>query len=315
MFGRIVAALVALVLTGIAAGWSGPAAAIPNPTAPALTLRIDPASQAATIDEATKCGLNFTGEIRVDKLPVEKVVVELSAMVDTGWPASISPSTMVITDTAAHTFNVNVTVHEACPADDIGHLTVTATSAGKGYSVSEQANATITVNPYYRVALDADGAYQEVRPDVAGSFKLKITNRGNAVDSYAFEITNLMELRNMGWNVELDKTSVSKLHPFDEAEFTLTAVPPKAWSWDIWISKPVVITVKATSLNAQESGTAITQDFPVVIYQKGFNTPILNLISGVSVALVAVAIAGVIMWRLRMRRRRNAQSPGEPVRR
>ena len=313
MFRTMVIALAALMLAGALTGWSGLSAAVPNPIAPDLTVNISPVIQQATVDEVTGCGLNFTGTVKVDMPPVERIVVELSAVVDTGWPASVSPYELVITDSTDHSFYVTVTVIEAASADDPGHLAVIASSSGKGYFVSEQANATINVNPYYRVALESDQPYDEVEPDQGGSFEVTVTNMGNAVDSYEFEIANLDELKDMGWIVELDKTSVSRLRPGDGADVTVTARPPQTWSWDIWISRPVPITVKATSLGAQQGGTVISQDYAVFIHQRGFNAPVVNLISGTTVALVALAIVGIIILRRRRTKRRKAQAADEPA--
>jgi hypothetical protein len=145
------------------------------------------------------------------------------------------------------------------------------------------------------------------------SFNVRITNMGNAIDSYTLEITNLNALKDIGWKVELDKTTVSKLHPSGEAEVTVTASPPQAWSWDIWIDRPVAITVKATSLNAHEGGLVLTQDHPVYIHQKGPNTPLVNLISGVTVISGVLAVVGLLFQRRRRRRRIKAQSAGEPA--
>ncbi len=63
--------------------------ASPNPV-PALTGSLDPATQEAVVSESQKGPVTFTGSVRVDKLPVERIVVGLTPSVDVGWPSSCS---------------------------------------------------------------------------------------------------------------------------------------------------------------------------------------------------------------------------------
>src|SRR5512137_1943210 len=72
-----------------------------NPT-PAMTVTLDPSNQEAMISEGASGTVQFTGSLRIDKLPVERGVTSLTCSVDAGWVASCSPSSMVITDTQAH---------------------------------------------------------------------------------------------------------------------------------------------------------------------------------------------------------------------
>jgi hypothetical protein len=306
-------ALAALMLTGVVTGLSGFSAAVPNPVTPDLQVHIDePTTVQATVTDQQKATVVFQGAVQVDKLPVERVTVVLAMAIDTGWAASITPSTIVITDTQAHPFSVCVVVPEATHADVVGHVKATASASGTSYSVTDEAGANVTVAPYYLVKLNSSAPYEEVLPGQMASFEVSVQNPGNAVDSYELEIENAKDLKNRGWSVELDKTTVSGLGPNGEAEVTVTAKPSQDWSWDLWISQPTSIVLKATSSGARNNNSVVTQSFPVIAFQKGYNMPLVNLISGITVALVALAIVGIIIWHRRRAKRRNAQTAKEP---
>jgi hypothetical protein len=160
--------------------------------------------------------------------------------------------------------------------------------------------------------LNSSAPYEEVLPGEMASFSLVVKNPGNAVDSYELEIENLKQLKEQGWSVELDKTSISNLGPNGEVEITITAKHSQDWSWELYTSEATLIILKANSLGAQANSTVISQIFPLNAYQKGFNTPLVNLISGVTVALVVLVVVGIVIRR-RKRKARNEQVTGEPV--
>jgi hypothetical protein len=145
------------------------------------------------------------------------------------------------------------------------------------------------------------------------SFTLVVINPGNALDSYDLEIENLKQLKEQGWSVELDKTSLSGMGPNVEADVTVTATQLQDWNWELYKSEATVIIIMATSLGARANNTEMIQTiYPLVVYQKGTNTPLVNLISGVTVALVVMAVVGIIIRRRRRRKRMKARMTGEP---
>jgi hypothetical protein len=300
--------LAALMMAGIIAGGSGNAAAAPIPI-PILHVHIDePTTQQAIVTESDKGAVDFTGAVRVDKLPVAKVTVDLLATVDSGWVCNIAPSTMVITDTADHPFSINVTVPEAAPAADEGHLKVTASASGTGFSVSDEVVANVTVAPYFRVMLESDKPYQEIAPREGTSFKFKVQNPGNAFDSYELEIVNARALKDAGWSVELGTTSVTGVPMYGEKEVLVNVRSPQDWSWDIEISRPTAINLKVTSLGARLGDQIVTQTFLVYAYVRGYNIPLLEMISGlIVVAAVSVTISVIILRRRKKRMRALAK--------
>ena len=312
MFRLVAVVAAAVFLTGIAAGWSCPAAAIPNPTAPVLSVTIDePTTVEAVITEKEMGRADFSGTVTIDKMPVERVTVMLAVSVDNGWFSALSPTTMVFTSNGPQSFTFAVAVPEATSAEEVGHVKVTASTSGTGYSVSDEAGANVSAAPYFRVMLDSSTPYQEVPPGNTAVVTMVVRNPGNAVDSYTLEIENAKALKDQGWSVELDKTSIAGLRPGGEAQVTITARPSHEWSWDIWTDRPTSIVLKATSQGATTNSTLVYQSFPVYVYQKGPNTPLVNLIIGIMTILVISSVIAVLLVRRRRKKRMRAATTGE----
>jgi len=150
-------------------------------------------------------------------------------------------------------------------------VTIDATGRGGGFTVTGNTKVIITVNPYYRVMIESDTPYREISPGSQAFFSFKIWNVGNAVDSFELEIVNLKDLVNDHWTVTLSTTQVAKVPLGEYRTVRITAQSPRDWT--IWKSKPSVVTVKATSLNAKETQSIITQNYPMYAYEKGFYIP------------------------------------------
>jgi len=292
--------LAALILAGIMACIGPPAQAAPEP-APQVHIRLDePTTREALVSVSSNC-VEFWGAVHLDKRPADWVEVILDIVSDTGWSCKINPSTFTISDTALHPFNFNVTVPEAALAAVEGHINLTAIAKGKGFTTSDRAMANVTVAPYFRLQMESEEPFHEVAPGEGTVFKLKIHNFGNIVDSFRLEIENIGELNAAGWSVQLDKSLVSSVPVKGAADFTVSASSPQDWIRDLWINKPTVIDIKATSTGATEHQVVETKTFPVYAYERGLNMPLFGMITA-SIILAAVAIAAAVMVRRRRRK-------------
>ena len=121
-----------------------PACSATQPIKPAVTVTLSPSSVNVTSQWSQKISLTFDGTVTVDKLPLERIVVNLNPHVDVGWPCNASPTTMVITDESPHSFSCTVVVPEGMP-NTTGTLTVDAVANGGGFSVTSTATAIIVV--------------------------------------------------------------------------------------------------------------------------------------------------------------------------
>jgi len=242
---------------------SNPVEAGINPM-PAMTITLDPSSQEAVVSEGASGTVQFTGSLKIDKLPVERGVTSLTCSVDVGWVASCSPSALVNTDTAAHSFSVSVVVPQATPSNVIGTLRVEGRLIGGGFVCIGSAHVLITVKPYYRVRIESSVPVINIPTGFGAFFSFTVRNEGNAIDSFEIEFSNLRELVDKHWTIGMQ---VAKINPGEYKTCRFTAQSPREWS--IFKRETVMIEVKAASLNAKEEQNAITGCFTFIVLEEG----------------------------------------------
>ena len=115
-----------------------------SPIQPALMLTLEPTAVTVNSLPDAKVTVNFNGTVRVDKLPLERIVVTLIPEVDEGWPCNLSPTSMVVTDEQPHPFTCIVTVPENTQ-NVSATLKVEGTGRGGGFVVTALAQSTINV--------------------------------------------------------------------------------------------------------------------------------------------------------------------------
>lgn len=115
--------------------------AAPNPI-PVITLSLDQSVQSVMYSD-NSTDVAFTGSVKVDKLPMERIVVVLAASVDKGWSTNCTPSSIAITDTTEHDYTCTVKVPGKAP-DDSGNLTVEASGAA-GFTQTAKCNGSIVI--------------------------------------------------------------------------------------------------------------------------------------------------------------------------
>jgi len=119
------------------------AGAVPNPV-PVLAIRLDQTSQSASVNNSSPGILVFTGNCTVDKLPISRCVVTLTASTDIEALASPSPATMVFTSTTPQAFTCSVVITQGSP-NSTGTLTITGTAVANGIQSTAETKALIFV--------------------------------------------------------------------------------------------------------------------------------------------------------------------------
>jgi hypothetical protein len=124
---------------------------------PVLSIRLDTASQNANLTANTSASVRFTGTCAVDKLPIEKVTVELTSSVDRGWVSQVSPTSMVFTSTTPQSFTCTIVVPEGTTGGTFGKLTISGTAATNLLKSTSQTEAVISVEGPAPVNQTANG--------------------------------------------------------------------------------------------------------------------------------------------------------------
>jgi hypothetical protein len=259
-----------------------------NPV-PVLAVKLDSANQDARVTESAPGIVTFTGQMSIDKLPVERCVVTLTSSTDIGWVSQVSPTTAVFTSTTPQSFTCTVVVPQGTANSQYGNLVVNGRAVAGGLQSMAETKGIISVSPYFRLTLDSDVPYREISPGTQAFFTVKLTNAGNAVDSFELEISNLKDLAAKKWTVVLSANTIPKVQPGEYKPFRITAQSPRDWT--IWKSEPSVIIIKATSQNAKDFQQVIALSFPIYAYEKGFYIPgfdPLFVIAAFGIGLVAL---------------------------
>jgi hypothetical protein len=302
----LMAVLAILALPPSAAG------APPDATPVMIAVSVDidePTQEAQPTDQAPGI-VTFTGQVSVDKLPVQRAVVTLESSVDAGWACQISPSTAVFTSTTPQSFDVTAVVPEGTLSTVAGKLLVRAAMTSGGQTAEDTANATITVDQYYRLNVTCDAPYFEAdRPGVSTTYKVMVLNKGNGPDSFGVVIENLAQLRSDGWTAILDKEVTPVVRPGLYGEATVTVKSPDRGP--IFEGRPKGIILRISSEGARTHNQNITMLFPLVYYQNAID-PVFDVTVPIIVVAVVVSIVAMAAWRWRKRRKRPLQEPAAP---
>jgi len=292
--------------------WPSAAGASPDsgPEIIGVSVGFDQTTQSANVTDQEPGTVTFTGEVSVDKLPVQRAVVMLESSVDTGWVSQVSPSTAVFTSTTPQSFTVTAVVPARTLSTLKGMLVVKATMNSGGLTAEDTANATITVDQYYLLNVASEAPYFETeKPGISTTYKVLVTNKGNGPDTFALEISNLKDLVSKHWMVGLDKEVTPVVQPGLYGEVTVTVTSPEDSS--LFEGGPQAVIVNAASVGARTQNLVIALSFPLYFNQKAID-PVFDVTVPIIVVAVVVAAVAVVAWRWRKRRARKAPAAPEP---
>ena len=285
-------------------GHAAPARSSQNTESPTILVHFDQISQEAIVAESSGVVVNFTGQIKIDRLSEKFSIAYMNATVDVGWPALCNPSEIILEpNTSSYCFTVKVSVPEATRAYPPGNLELTVNSNGPSYNVSATGRAVVSVGPYYKLFIEeSKEGFKEVPPNTAVTFTLHIWNKGNANDSIELSVLNDNGLLNRGWSVKFERDKLYNVSPFESRDVNITVFPPSDWT--LWKQSGEVIIINVTSLNAKNEGIIFDYVYPLVIYQKGTDSRSVGILVTV-VILMVIVIAISIQKRRRTRSNKN----------
>jgi len=276
-----------------------PADAAVNPT-PVLSLKLDSANQNARVTEGAPGIVHFTGQMSIDKLPVDRCVVTLASSTDPGWSSQVSPSTAVFNSTRPQSFTCCVVVPQGTPNSQFGNLTIRGRAVADGLQSTAETRAVISVDPYFRVELHSKKSIIKILPGEQAFFTYWARNDGNAIDSFELEISNLKELSNRHWTVVLSSCGFGKLEQGESKPSRLTAASPRDEQFTDDYS--VNIVVKVTSQNAKYFEQVVSHNLTLTVHVRSILLPSLSPY----LLILALSIAAAFLLRPRPGRLKRA---------
>ncbi len=269
---------ITLVFSGIVVLLPEEAEAIGNPR---VTVSLDQSEQSAQVAPGQDGIVTFTGLVRCT-MPVDtniqQVLVSLTGDAG-GWAWSITPSSLSFDrSTSELAFSCTVRVPPRTSHTHTGQLTVGGTYRVNpgiyGTSIPGPATAMITIEQYYKFALECAKPFVEVVPGDQMVFTLKLRNEGNDQDTMKVDIEadNFKSLVDKGWAIQLSANNFI-INEGEEAIVKITVNTPVEWHI-LWYNHVTTIRVKIFSEQAALLGEMVMDTiYPLYIRERGVSAP------------------------------------------
>jgi hypothetical protein len=247
------------------------AEAAPNPI-PILSLALYPTQLQAKVTQSQLGAVTFGGNATVEKISgIERVTVTLTAVVNTGWPVVISPSTIAYINPDTVKFTVTIIVPPGTSSLTTGNVMVSGTATAPIISpVVANAGAVVTIAQYFKMRIEAESPLREVKPGDLTYNVVNVYNDGNGMDTFELEIENLKDLVKDQWTVLLGSTDISV--PQEEySPVKITAQTPQEWR--LWAKEINSIIIECTSFEARAKNELYSKSYPLYIYMRGYHIP------------------------------------------
>jgi len=291
----LVIALTVLITTPIAAGqFDGevdragddrPSA--PNP-APTLSLGLFPSQLQAEVTQSELGSVTFAGDATVEAMFFQDSTVTLTAVVSTGWPVSISPTTMQFKGTGTQEFRATVIVPPATSSLVTGNVIVSGTCKVSGLSpVVATAIAVVTIDQYFKIRVESSEPSATVRSGETAKIELEIFNDGNG--PVTFRLTVLDPPKDIQVELEWVQFSVGE---HESTMVSIRATPsPRASAGEHTIG----IMVEAFNGLAEEGGsTTFNITTVVTTLTSEIGSPI---IAGM-IAISGIGVTVLFLWKM-----------------
>ena len=189
------------------------APAPPTSSVPIVNIALEETNKTANVAPGNTCRVTFNGTVSVTCAPGIRVVVTLEALPIRCY-ATVSPPALDFTRNGEQPFTVTAIMNQKESSKTIGTVTVVGYWHVEPGSIQGTANpedgitATVFVAPFYDFSIHSSGSYDEVSPDSELVFEITIINEGNDDDVYLIEVTNVDELSDLDFQVELSHSQI-----------------------------------------------------------------------------------------------------------
>ena len=247
------------------------AEAAPNPV-PILSLSLFPSQLQARVTQSQLGAVTFGGNATVEKISyVERVTVTLTAVVNTGWPVVISPSTMAFVDPGTQGFQVTVIVPPSTSSLLTGNVIVTGSAKAPALSpVMAAASGVVTVSQFFDLTIEAEQPLRQVKPGELTYNVVNVHNEGNGQDTFELEVENNEKLVEDQYTVLLGSTDIT-VQQDEYQPVRVTVQTPQQWT--LYTKRMTALVLKVTSSEARADNQLHTKTYPLYIYMKGYYVP------------------------------------------
>jgi hypothetical protein len=282
------ASIALIILTTAVNALVAPAAA-QNPV-PVISLVMTPGERVAEITASQPDAVSFSGNYTADKLSFERATVTFTAVMSTGWVATVSPASITITNQRTGIITITVVVPARTLASEIGQLTVTGRITAGGLQSQAQAQAIVSPKAYFRTIASSSTPFVETAYSTQVVLAYKIFNEGNVPDRVEVAIKNFDDLSAAQWIVQMSRTSFT-VEPTLSVDIQVTVGVPKEWHL-VSDNKVTVIQFVAKSGEGAANNQPFEDTLPTFVRTSGFSVPGFDGVFVVMGAALAAVLAG-----------------------
>ena len=261
----------------------------------AVTIQLHQTQQVVQVAPGQPGVLMFTGEIRA-QVPwsprIQYLLVSLTYEAS-GW--ATSGTSVVIFTRADNTmpFTCTVKVPPMTSHQVVGTLNVIGRwnyQPGITGGPVNPVQAIIIVDQFYQFSVGCEKPYLQVSPGDSLGFRMRLINEGNSIDRLRMEITNLAELNQKGWTVQLSQDQF-QVPEVQERVVTVSVTTPVKTI--IWKNDVDMIRLRVVSSQAEQLGkVSYPSEYSLYIRQKGFQIPGFEP----AIAIIALVLLATLLY-------------------
>ncbi len=230
-----------------------------------VTTSISPASQNVDVSPGSTGAILFSGTCKAEPYGPAPIVVSLTASMEGGGMAAVSPSSFTLSNTRdTQELSISVVVPILISRQSMIKVRLTGTfQQGVAADSVGPSEAQVIILQYYKFIVFSETPYQEVSPGDAIVFSLRVENLGNGQDTLVTTAENQDELVKAGWTLAPIPKLTLEEKQIRQVSYTIQT-PQK---WTIWQNKIYMIELRMLSEGA------IVEEYPLFVRSKGVYIP------------------------------------------
>ena len=182
---------------------------------PTIAARLDPATQEAKVTQSQLDNVTFQGTVEIEQPSVTTSDLNLNAIVNTGWPITLSPSYFTVTGPTTVTFQVDVIVPPGTSSLQTGNLVVKASlKAPLLADIECEASAIVLVGQYYKARIVLDNPIIVMEDGQERTTSGAVWNDGNGKANFQLSVTDVPAGIEVSLGSQAFRVNQDEHHPF-----------------------------------------------------------------------------------------------------
>jgi len=217
-----------------------------------------PPDQNVSVTADNGATASYSAKVTATKPPGLTMTVTLVASCAAGFPAAVTPNSIVFTQPGTVSITINVVVPARSQMITGTRVEVDATATYIGGSAYAVSSGSLGVKQYYDIAATASVVKGSGNPQ---KFQITVQNKGNGNDTFSLDIVDRSSLEKDGFRFDFSKTMLNDITPDENVTVNLEV--------SYGVATPTgkrEVKVKVSSLNSTKSGgNAVSIEAPVSV--------------------------------------------------